>query len=71
MSERDGPLGLSGLIMLLAGAVEATGDPFGPFRLVDSAGDPVLPVMEFLADLQAAGRPAAPRRSYALLRRSA
>ena len=65
-----GPLRLSGLIVPLSGAVQATEDPFEPFRLVDSAGDPVVPVMEFLADLQAAGRAEATQRSYtmALLR---
>ena len=66
MSERDEPLGLSGLIVPLSGAVQATEDPFEPFRLVDSAGDPVVPVMEFLADLQAAGRAEATQRSYAM-----
>ena len=66
VSERGEPLGLSGLIVPLSGAVQATADPFEPFRLVDSAGDPVVPVMEFLADLQAAGRAAATQRSYAM-----
>src|SRR5215469_2404895 len=66
MTERDEPPGLSGLIVPLSGAVQATADPFEPFRLVDPAGDPVLPVMEFLADLQAGGRAAATQRSYAM-----
>jgi integrase len=64
MSERGG---LARLIVPLAGVVEATGDPFGPFRLVDPAGDPVLPVTEFLADLQAGGRAAGTQRSYAMV----
>ena len=59
MIEGDGPLGLAGLSVPLVGAVEATGNPFEPFRLVDSAGEPVLPLMVFLADLQACGRAAA------------
>jgi site-specific recombinase XerD len=50
----------------LAGAVEATGDPFEPYRLVDPAGEPVVPVSVFLADLQARGRSEATQRSYAL-----
>jgi hypothetical protein len=55
--------GLAGLVVPLAGAVEATGDPFEPYRLVDPAGEPVLPVSVFLADLQAYGRSAATQRS--------
>lgn len=66
MSERNEPLGLVGLVVPLAGVVEATEDPFEPFRLVDPAGEPVLPVTEFLADLQAGGRAAATQRSYAM-----
>ena len=59
MIEDDGPLGLAGLMVPLVGAVEATGDPFEPYRLADPAGEPVLPVTVFLADLQACGRSAA------------
>ena len=66
MIDRDGPRGLTGLVVPLAGAVEATGDPFDPYRLVDLAGEPVLPVSAFLADLQACGRSAAAQRSYSL-----
>src|SRR6266496_3840704 len=66
MIEDDGPLGLTGLAVPLAGAVQATGDPFEPYRLVDSAGEPVLPVAVFLADLQACGRAAATQRSYSM-----
>lgn len=48
-----GRLCLAGLVVPLVGVVEATGDPFEPYRLVDLAGEPVLPVSAFLADLQA------------------
>jgi hypothetical protein len=51
MIEDDGPLGLASLTVPLVGAVQATGDPFEPYRLTDPAGEPVLPVMVFLADL--------------------
>jgi hypothetical protein len=47
-------------------AVEATGDPFEPYRLVDGGGESVLPVTAFLADLQACGRSAATQRSYSM-----
>src|SRR5260370_4148203 len=70
MIEDDMPLGLAGLVVPLAGAVEARGDPFEPYRLVDPEGVPVLPVTMFLAGLQACGRSALTQRSYwmALLR---
>lgn len=42
--------GLLGLAVPLLGAVEATGDPFEPYQLVDSAGELVLPVTVFPAD---------------------
>lgn len=54
------------MMVPLSGAVQATEDPFETFRLVDSSGDPVVPVMEFLADLQAAGRAEATQRSYSM-----
>lgn len=55
-----------GLVVPLAGAVVATGDPFEPYRLVDPEGAPVLPVAVFLADLQACGRSALTQRSYSM-----
>jgi len=64
--EVDGPLGLAGLVVPLVGAVDATGDPFEPYRLVDAEGEPVLPVTAFLADLQACGRAVATQRSYSM-----
>ena len=66
MIKVDVPLGLAGLVVPLAGAVEATGDPFEPYRLVDPGGAPVLPVTAFLADLQACGRSALTQRSYSM-----
>jgi hypothetical protein len=66
MIEDDVPLGLAGLVVPLAGAVEAIGDPFEPYRLVDPEGAPVLPVTVFLADLHACGRSALTQRSYSM-----
>jgi site-specific recombinase XerC len=66
MVEDDGPLGLVGLTVPLVGAVQATGDPFEPYRLADPAGEAVSPVTVFLADLQACGRAAATQRSYSM-----
>ena len=59
-------LSLAGLVVPLVGVVEATGEPFEPYRLVDPAGEPVLPVSAFLADLQACGRSGATQRSYSM-----
>ena len=57
---------LSVLVVPRVGAVEAASDPWAPVRLIDGDGDPVVPVMAFLQELQAAGRSAATQRSYAM-----
>ena len=54
------------LVVPLAGRLEDTGDPWLPFRLVDSAGKPVEAVAAFFRDLQAAGRVEATLRSYGM-----
>ena len=54
------------LTVPLAGTVEETGDPFEPYRMLDAVGERVVPVAEFLADLQACGRSEATQRSYSL-----
>src|SRR5258708_3687278 len=64
MIEVDGPLGLAGLVVPLVGAVDATGDPFEPYRLVDAEGEPVLPGRHSLAVLQACGGGVATQRWY-------
>ncbi len=46
--------------------MQATTDPFEPYRLLDPAGVPVGSVGAFLSDLQACGRPATTQRSYGL-----
>ena len=66
ISERDGARDLSSLRVPRCGAVEATGDLFEPYQLVDVDGVVVAPVAAFLRDLQACGRPAATQRSYAM-----
>jgi integrase len=52
------------------GALQESGDPFEPYRLVDDAGRVVAPVAAYLRDLQARGLSEATQRSYgmALLR---
>jgi hypothetical protein len=54
------------LRVLRCGALEARGDPFGPYQVVDVDGVVVAPVAAYLRDLQACGRPAATQRLYAM-----
>jgi site-specific recombinase XerD len=62
----DGARDLSSLRVLRCGTLEATGDPFEPYRVVDVDGVVVAPVAAYLRDLQACGRSAATQRSYAM-----
>ena len=52
------------------GSLVATDDPWEPYRLLDSSGEPVAAAAAFFGELQAAGRSVATQRSYgmALLR---
>jgi integrase len=70
ITEGDAPRDLSRLVMLLGGSLEATGDLFEPYRLVDAAGVVLVPAAAYFRELAGCGRPAATHRSYgmALLR---
>ena len=57
---------LSELVVPLSGSLEATGDLFLPYRLVDRDGVVVEPVAAFFAELAACGRPATTQRSYGM-----
>jgi hypothetical protein len=57
---------LSTLVVPVLGGVESVSDLWEPVRLIDGDGDPVVPVMAFLRELQASGRSAATQRSYAM-----
>ena len=57
---------LAMLAVPLAGAVEATGDPWLPFRVTDPCGAVVESVSAYFRDLQAAGRSDATLRSYGM-----
>jgi integrase len=61
---------LSGLVVPRSGWVEATGDLFEPFRLIDADGVVVAAAGAYFRELAACGRAAATQRSYgmALLR---
>jgi integrase len=62
----DVPRELSGLVVPQRGSLEATGDLFVPYRLVDGDGAVVVPVAAFFAELAAYGRPATTQRSYGM-----
>lgn len=66
IGHEDTPRDLAALVVPQVGALRETGDPWEPYRLLDADGATVLPVAEFLRDLQAAGRPATTQRSYAM-----
>jgi integrase len=57
---------LARLAVPLVGRLVAVDDVWEPFRLVDGSGAVVVPVREYLSDLQAAGRSPATARSYGL-----
>jgi integrase/recombinase XerC len=59
-SRRD----VAGLVVARVGRVVCTGDPGLPWAVLDGAGTPVEPVVEFLRDLLACGSSPASCRSY-------
>jgi site-specific recombinase XerD len=61
-SSRD----LASLVVRQVGSLQATGDPWDPYRLIDGDGVAVEGVAAFLRDLLAAGRSVATARSYGM-----
>jgi hypothetical protein len=57
---------LAALMIPRVGSLEATGDPWEPWRLCDPAGAVVAPVAAYLRDLQASGRPETTLRTYSI-----
>jgi site-specific recombinase XerD len=55
---------LAALVVARVGRLEATGSPWEPYRVIDPLGEVVVPVGEFLKELQACGRSEATQRSY-------
>jgi integrase len=70
ITEGDAPRDLSRLVMPLRGSLEATGDLFEPYRLVDADGVVLVLATAYFRELAGCGRSAATHRSYgmALLR---
>jgi site-specific recombinase XerC len=61
-SQRD----LAALVIPRVGKLRETDDPWDPYQLLDADGAVIVPVADYLQDLQAAGRSAATQRSYAM-----
>jgi site-specific recombinase XerC len=66
ITEGDAPRDLSRLAVPLCGSVEATGDLFEPYRLVDADGAVLVPAAAYFRELAACGRPSATHRSYGM-----
>jgi integrase len=66
ITEGDAPRDLSRLVVPRGGSLEATGDLFEPYRLVDADGVVVVPAAAYFRELAACGRPAATHRSYGM-----
>jgi len=66
LDESDDPTDLSGLALPQVGSLEATGDPFQPYRLLDAAGASIPAAGAYFAELVACGRPATTQRSYGM-----
>lgn len=66
ITDGDAPRDLSRLVVPLLGSIEATGDLFEPFRLIDVDGVVVAPAAAYFRELAACGRPAATHRSYGM-----
>ncbi|WP_427136433.1 tyrosine-type recombinase/integrase [Pseudarthrobacter sp. S9] len=65
-NEENVPRVLSGLVVPPSGSLEATGNPFEPYRLVDGSGETIGSAAAFFAELVACGRPATTLRSYGM-----
>lgn len=64
MKQSEAPGDLSQLVIPQDGALQATGDLFEPYRLVDASGAPIASAAAYFAELAACGRPATTQRSY-------
>ena len=62
--DEDADRDLARLVVLCVGRLEETGDPWEPCRLLDAGGSVVVPVSEFLAELQAQDSSVPTLRSY-------
>ncbi len=66
IEKEDRPRDLSRLVVPSCGSLEATGDLFEPYRLVDGDGVLVASAAAYFRELSARGRSAATQRSYGM-----
>ena len=66
ITEGDAPRDLSWLAVPPRGSLDATGDLFEPYRLVDAHGVVVVAAAAYFRELAACGRQAATHRSYGM-----
>ena len=66
INDGDAPAGVLRVGGAAARLLEATGDLFVPYRLVDGDGAVIVPAAAFFAELAACGRPATTQRSYGM-----
>ena len=66
VGDGEQPRDLAVLVVPGRGGLEATGDLFQPYRLVDAGGAVVAPVAAYFAELTACGRPATTQHSYGM-----
>ncbi|HYR16780.1 MAG TPA: site-specific integrase, partial [Mycobacterium sp.] len=66
IGDGEQPRDLAMLVVPGRGGLEATGDLFQPYRLVDADGAVVAAVAAYFAELTACGRPATTQRSYGM-----
>ncbi len=66
LDEDDDPTDLSRLAVPQLGSLDATGDSFQPYRLLDAAGAPIPAGDAYFTELVACGRPATTQRSYGM-----
>ena len=62
----DAPRDLARLAVPRGGSLEATGDLFEPYRLVDAYGVVVVPAAAYFRELAACGRPSTTHRAYGM-----
>jgi hypothetical protein len=66
ITEGEAPRELSGLVVPQSGSLEATGDLFQPFRLIDADGVVIAAAAAYFRELATCGRAAATQRSYGM-----
>jgi integrase len=64
--DTDALINLSNLAVPQVGSLQATGDLFEPYRVLDGYGAPIAAAAAYFGELTACGRPATTQRSYGM-----